>query len=118
MMKFFSNNSGLFFVIGFFLLVIPEILKVYFIMPMPGSQAMDSIGLAYFLNKWRWAFRGLFGLMAMLGMKAAFSGTGWKKWLPVVLLLIAAFVFYQANFEMAADTMFYQPKHKKLANLA
>ncbi len=105
------------FYIGILGFILFEIANVYFIMPMPGSQAMDSIGLAYFLHKWHWAFRGLFGLMAVLGMKAAFSGAGWKKWLPIVPLLIAAFVFYQANFEMAADTMFYQPKHKKLANL-
>ncbi|MBK9016230.1 MAG: DUF3179 domain-containing protein [Saprospiraceae bacterium] len=102
-------------IIGFILF---EIANVYFIMPMPGSQAMDSISLAYFLNKLRWAFRGLFGLMAVLGMKAAFSGTGWKKWLPAVPLVVPAFVFYQANFEMAADMMFYQPTHKMLATLA
>ncbi len=106
-----------FFYIGIIGLILFEIANVYFIMPMPGSQAMDSIGLAYFLNKWRWAFRGLFGLMAVLGLKAAFSATGWKKWLPALPILVAGFVAYQANFEMAADTMFYQPKQKKLANL-
>ena len=30
-----------------------EVLNVYFIMPMPGSQDMNSIDAAYFLNKWR-----------------------------------------------------------------
>jgi Protein of unknown function (DUF3179) len=98
------------FYIGTIGLILFEIANVYFIMPMPGSQTMDSIDLAYFLNNWRWAFRGLFGLMTVLGMNAAFSGTGWKRWLPAMAILVAGIVAYMANFEMAADTMFYQPK--------
>jgi hypothetical protein len=35
-------------------LLLFEIANVYFIMPMPGSQQMNSIDLAYFLYKWRW----------------------------------------------------------------
>ena len=46
--------------IGLFLF---EIANVYFIMPMPGSQDMNSIDLAYFLYTWRWLFRILFGVM-------------------------------------------------------
>ncbi len=34
-----------------------EIANVYFIMPMPGSQEMNSIYVAYFLYSWRWVFR-------------------------------------------------------------
>ena len=32
----------------------PELANVVFIMPMPGSQQMNSIDLAYFLYQWRW----------------------------------------------------------------
>lgn len=106
------------FYIGIIGLILFEVANVYFIMPMPGSQRMESIGLAYFLHQWRWGFRALFGVMAMIGLKAAFSGMGWKRWLPALPILVAGFVAYQANFEMAADTMFYQPKHKKLASLS
>jgi len=35
-----------------------EIANVYFILPMPGSQQMNSIDLAYFLYRCRWAFQG------------------------------------------------------------
>jgi len=45
-----------------------EIANVYFIMPMPGSQQMNSIDAAYFLYKWRWVFRGLFGMMIIIGL--------------------------------------------------
>ena len=32
-------------------LFVLEILRVYFIMPFPGSQRHDTIGLAYFLDR-------------------------------------------------------------------
>ena len=34
---------------GMLLLIVFEVANVFFIMPMPGSQEMESIGLAYFL---------------------------------------------------------------------
>ncbi len=90
-------------VLGFILF---EIAHVYFIMPMPGSQEMNSLDGAYFLNVWRWAFRFVFGLMLVLGAKSAFSAS---KWWPMAILLSLVGVIYGVNYEMAADTMFYQP---------
>ncbi|MBC7850887.1 MAG: DUF3179 domain-containing protein, partial [Chitinophagaceae bacterium] len=92
-------------------LLLFEIANVYFIMPMPGSQEMNSIATAYFLYKWRWIFRIVFGLMIVIGF---FKGR-WRKrgWLIVPLLLVAAVIF-MANFQMAADHMFYQPNSLQL----
>jgi Protein of unknown function (DUF3179) len=84
-----------------------EIANVYFIMPMPGSQQMNSIGIAYFLYKWRWIFRGIFAMMIIVGLLKS----NWKrKWAPAIPLLLLAVVGYMANFKMAADAMFKQPK--------
>lgn len=86
-----------------------EIANVYFIMPMPGSQRMNSINIAYFLYKWRWIFRVLFGLMIVIGL---FRST-WKrkrKWLLIIPFALIAVVIYMANFKMAAEAMFKQPK--------
>ena len=47
------------FYFGFIGLILFEIANVYFIMPMPGSQRMNSIDLAYFLYSWRWLFRAV-----------------------------------------------------------
>src|SRR5688572_20624908 len=58
------------FYIGLAGLALFEILKVYFIMPMPGSQEMDSIDIAYFLHKYRWSFRVVFGLMIIAGSRS------------------------------------------------
>jgi hypothetical protein len=55
------------FYIGLIGLGLFEIANVYFIMPMPGSQQMDSIDVAYFLYTYRWLFRIAFGLMLILG---------------------------------------------------
>ncbi len=77
-------------------------------MPMPGSQQMNSIDAAYFLYKWRWVFRGLFGLMILVGLlKAKWHRK--RKWLLIIPIAIVAYVIYMANFTMAADAMFKQP---------
>ena len=89
--------------VGLFLF---EIANVYFIMPMPGSQRMNSIDTAYFLYKWRWIFRSLFGLMIVAGL---FKSNWKRKWIPAIPLLLIAVIAYMANFKMAADAMFKQP---------
>ncbi|MDP9230685.1 MAG: DUF3179 domain-containing protein [Bacteroidota bacterium] len=98
-----------FFWIGILGLLVFEILNVYFIMPMPGSQKMNSIDAAYFLYKWRWIFRVLFGVMIIVGLFKASWHRRWK-WLLLIPLALIAAVIYMANLKMVADHMFYQPK--------
>ncbi len=103
------------FYLGLIGLIIFEIANVYFIMPMPGSQRMNSIDTAYFLYKWRWVFRGFFAVALLIGL----FKTNWKrKWTVAIPLLILAVVIYMANFNMAADAMFQQPKKLLMANAA
>ena len=98
-------------------LLLFEMANVYFIMPMPGSQQMNSIDVAYFLYKWRWVFRGLFGLMIIIGLFRARWHRRWK-WALIIPIGILLAVIYMANFNMAADAMFKQPKEFVLANAA
>ena len=88
-------------------LLLFEIANIYFIMPMPGSQKMNSIDAAYFLYKWRWVFRVLFVIMILAGL---FRARWRRKWLLILPIGILAVVIYMANFDMAADAMFKQPK--------
>ncbi|MEO5581516.1 MAG: DUF3179 domain-containing (seleno)protein [Saprospiraceae bacterium] len=89
-------------------LILFEAANVYFIMPMPGSQDMNSLDLAYFLNKWRWAFRILY----VIGIVIGWYKSNWKRsWVPFIPLILAIAVIYMANFNMAADQMFQQPRH-------
>ena len=90
-----------------------EIANVYFIMPMPGSQQMNSIDVAYFLHKWRWAFRILFGLMIVTGL---LRSTWKRKWILILPLALIIVVVYMANFKMAADAMFKQPEQLLLVS--
>ncbi len=101
------------FWLGFIGLLLFEIANVFFIMPMPGSQRMNSIDLAYFLYKWRWVIRGLFIVMIIAGL---LRGRWRRKWVPVIPLVLLATVAYMANFQMAADKMFAQPKTLVLAS--
>ncbi|MEO6722851.1 MAG: DUF3179 domain-containing (seleno)protein [Ferruginibacter sp.] len=101
------------FFAGFFGLMIFEIMNVYLIMPMPGSQEMNSIDTAYFLYRWRWMFRILFGAMLFIG----FMYANWKKkWVPWPPLIILVAVVYTIDFQVSADHTFYQPKKVLMAN--
>ncbi|HKC37527.1 MAG TPA: DUF3179 domain-containing (seleno)protein [Chitinophagaceae bacterium] len=102
-----------FFWFGMIGLLLFEIANVYFIMPMPGSQQMNSIDLAYFLYKWRWIFRGLFAVMIFIGL---FRSQWKRRWLLFFPIAIVAAVIYMANFVMAADAMFKQPKQLLLVS--
>lgn len=102
-----------YFWLGFLGLFLFEIANVYFIMPMPGSQGMNSIGLAYFLYKWRWIFRGFFLVMMLIGLV---RGNWKRKWIPAIPIIILVAVAYMANFKMAADAMFKQPKQLLLTD--
>lgn len=103
------------FWLGLIGLLVFEILNVYFIMPMPGSQDMNSIDAAYFLNKWRWVFRGLFVIMILIGL---FRSSWKRKWLLIIPTGIVAAAIFMANFKMAADHMFYQPEKLLLVSAA
>jgi hypothetical protein len=89
-------------------LAIFEILKVYFIMPMPGSQQHDSIELAYFLHVYRWYFRIVFAVLVIIGSTDAFRVN--RKWIPVIITVPVVIILYFFNFRMTADRMFLQPK--------
>ncbi len=102
------------FYLGIIALLLFEIANVYFIMPMPGSQQMDSVGFAYFLYKSRWVFRTIFATLIIISLLKAH----WKrKWTIAIPLLIITPIIYMVNFEMAADAMFTQPKSITLSNV-
>lgn len=98
----------LYFYIGSIGLILFEILNVFFIMPMPGSQEINSIDLAYFLYTHRWLFRAFFVLMMIAGIVSSYQTK--RKWIPALVILIMLGVTYLFNFKMNADKMFLQPE--------
>jgi len=103
------------FLFGILLLITYEILKVYFIMPMPGSQKMNSLATAYFLHNWRWGFRLLYLALMLRGARISFKN---RPWLSVLLLLPCIGIVYLFNFKLSADSMFYQPTSLRYSNSA
>ena len=107
----FKIMKTLLLVLGFFILFVFEILKVYFIMPFPGSQQMNSIDFAYFLHNNIGYFR-LAGLLLIAYPAFYFLQAGGKaaKISIGTLLLLYLGIFYMFNFRFLADKMFYQPE--------
>lgn len=97
----------LLYYIGILLFVTFEILNVYFIMPMPGSQEMNSISTAYFLYSFRWYFR--LTLAAILFFSFFKTWKTKRKWLRITATLPLIFTIYLFNFVLVADHMFLQP---------
>lgn len=95
------------FYIGLFALAVFEIAKVYFIMPMPGSQQLNTIDLAYFIHAYRWAFRIVLVLITLAGIRNAFSTK--RKWIPIASIACVLGITYLFNFIMMADKMFVEP---------
>jgi hypothetical protein len=100
------------FWLGIIGLILFEAANVYFIMPMPGSQEINSIELAYFLYSWRWWWRALFVILILLGL--IFGKWKKRKYLLLVPAVVAGVIIYMTNFVMAADHMFYQPSSLRM----
>ncbi len=106
------------FWIALLLFVVFELANVYFIMPMPYSQRVRSIDVAYFLYTWRWWFRGGLGLVIAIGAVGTFRAPGWQRWLAIPALGAAGYVAYAANYVLAADKIFLPPTRVRLAPVA
>src|SRR5258708_25540280 len=97
------------FALGALGLVLTEIANVYFIMPMPGSEEMRSIGAAYAIDSWRWPLRTIFGAMVLAGTTSVWRIPDRRRWLAPSSIALASLVAYVFNFRMSADHMFRQP---------
>ena len=96
------------FYLGALGLLLFEVANVYFIMPLPYSQRMRSVDLAYALHEWRWAIRAALGVAILAGLVPAWRSRGGPWRVGASLLLVAA-VAYLTNARMAADRIFLAP---------
>lgn len=106
------------FWIGITGLALLEIGLVYFIMPLPGSQRMRSIEIAYALYTWRWVARGVLAVMLAAGLVPVLRRAGGSRWVATVALALVAALTYATNFRMAADQLFRQPRTLVMAPAA
>jgi hypothetical protein len=105
--------------LSFILLIIFECLRVYLIMPMPGSQTFNSIDLAYFLGANKNSIRILLYLIILLPFIKIIKGNStWEKVGLGILSLVYIAIFYVFTFMMEADKMFLQPTHTYFYKIA
>jgi len=111
----------LLFALGILLLLVPEFLRVFYIMPFPGSQenmptGLHQVDVAYWLHRnIRW-FR-LAGLLALAGPFIHYWRNGKRgARIAVAALVVFCALFVGAfNLVFMADKMFYPPKTKAFA---
>lgn len=105
-----QRAAGLTFTFALLVLLAAEVLRVYWIMPMPGSQQGDTLGAAYALHRWILVVRILAGGAILWAASRLLARGRWPaRVLAVLSLALAAFLIYQANGPMSADVMFRQP---------
>ena len=103
-------------VTGFLILFAAEIARVYFIMPFPGSQQRNTIGIAYWLHNNIVWIRILALVLLLYPLVLIFQrGKPWLKIVLSILLIFYAVVFFFFNYRFEADKMFYQPGNKQFA---
>lgn len=105
--------------LSFTFLIIFECLRVYLIMPMPGSQTFNSIDLAYFLGSNKTIIRIILYLIIIIPFIKILKGNsmGEKIGLGLLTTLYIA-IFYVFTFMMEADKMFLQPTHTYFYKIA
>src|SRR5215469_12087103 len=107
--------KGLLLTVGLIYLIAIETLRVYFIMPFPGSQQANTIDIAYFIDRNIWWLRLVGFAIVILPLISILKNSKiWKKIIAVLVLIFYVFVAYQFNFKFLADKMFFQPKNKLL----
>lgn len=104
------RTAGLIFAFALLALLAAEVLRVYWIMPFPGSQQGNTVDVAYALHRWIWGIRVLAGVAALWAAARLLARGRWlARGLAVLGLALAGFVAYQTNGPMSADVMFRQP---------
>jgi len=104
------------FIAGLVLLIALEVLRVYYIMPFPGSQRAETIDLAYFLHNNIFYFRVIGWLIVLFPLIYFFTlGSTKAKIMTGIGMVLYIYIFYMFNFRFLADKMFYQPTHKVFA---
>ncbi|HRT52501.1 MAG TPA: hypothetical protein P5291_00360, partial [Flavobacteriales bacterium] len=96
---------------GILLLLVPEVLRVYYIMPFPGSQEdvatdLRQVHIAYWLHTNIWWVR-LIGLALLIGPFIHYMRLGnvWKRIGILLPTALCALAFYLFNFKLMADKM-------------
>ncbi len=103
----------LIFFLALALLFSAEILRVYLVMPFPGSQVRNTVSYAYWLEQWIVWIRIFTLLLVCFALYAVYkTGKTWAKILLPLTLIGYAVLFFAFNYKLQADKIFHQPVNK------
>jgi hypothetical protein len=109
----------LLFFAAFLLLFAAEILRIYFVMPYPGSQTGNTISFAYWLDRGIVWIRILGLFLVIYGLVYVFrNGKIVDKILLPLMLLVYGVLCYFFNYRLPAERIFRQPVNKSFAMAA
>ncbi len=112
-------QKKLLFFLGILILLTFEILRVYLIMPMPGSQQSSMVGFAYFIDQYIWVIRIMGILLLIPFFRSEYGKTKiWGKIGYLIPLILYCIVFYATNFVMLAEKMFLVVNNKQMQSAA
>lgn len=106
------------FLPGLLLLLLPGILRSYLLLPFPGSQNLEAIGLAYYLERSLLITR-IAGILLMgAGIYHAFRHRGLKPRIVMSVVALACLVIvFLTDFYLSAERMFREPTRKAFAGI-
>jgi hypothetical protein len=101
------------------ILFLSEVLRVYFVMPFPGSQHNETVDLAYWISRNILWIRILTLAVAGFALIRVFKqGKLWEKIILPLVLLAYIPVFVLFNYRFDAENIFHQPTDKSFIPVA
>jgi hypothetical protein len=114
-----AKYHKLMFRIGLFLVLVPAILHAYCLMPFPGSQNLETMTIAYYLEKLLVPARIIGGLLLVLPVvEAVMHGTRRRRIWLVVLTIFSGAITWGTDYFISAERMFREPEKLVFATVA
>ncbi|CAN5395985.1 hypothetical protein BH09BAC6_BH09BAC6_07180 [soil metagenome] len=112
-----NNNRPSLFWMGIVLLMLPGLLHAYLLMPFPGSQNLNAITVAYYLEKIVWPLRAAGAILIFIYLVKYFTkNTKTGKIVKALVLALCLGSFYFTDVMYKAESMFEEPQTLKFAN--
>ena len=114
--KFPATLAGVFVVLVFIALFLAEVLRVYLVMPFPGSQRSESVDIAHWVSTHILWIRILtLAVISTTTFRVFKYGKRWEKILLSTALVGYVTVFFLFNYRLDAQNIFHQPANKSLS---
>jgi hypothetical protein len=104
--------------VGVLFVIVPGLLRTYFMMPFPGSQNMETMNIAYFLDKYL-LYSRIIGLLLIVlpVINIYLNGTlKGRIWISILVIGCVGIFYFMHSFH--AEKIFEEPKEKIFATSA